>query len=108
MAATARRHPSMMPCRCTKIVSSHLDPCRCALLTWRFPAIPLPNYIDPGAGLAQLGDWPHDSDYIFDSLFNFDVPDIDLSSGDASVQLSPELLPRPVPMVRTYRSDSAM
>ncbi|KAL1858870.1 hypothetical protein VTK73DRAFT_7786 [Phialemonium thermophilum] len=70
-------------------------------------AIPLENFIGPGAGLSQLPDWLQDSDFIFDSLFT--SPEIPgLSNGDLSLGSGPSLFENPVPMVRAYADDRSL
>ncbi|KAH8896686.1 hypothetical protein GQ53DRAFT_818957 [Thozetella sp. PMI_491] len=71
--------------------------------------ISIERYIDPGAGLAHLQDWPQDSDLIFDSLFMDDIPDISSSqSGDNTSDMSSTAAMHPIPMVRTYADDNAI
>ncbi|EFX05807.1 nitrilase cyanide hydratase and apolipoprotein n-acyltransferase [Grosmannia clavigera kw1407] len=84
----------------------------------RHDPISVANYIDPGAGLAQIQeDFYQDSDLIFDSLFasettsvrnntagQDDVPDMDAGNRP---ETGLETLPQ-VPMVRTYSSDAAI
>lgn len=70
-------------------------------------AVPLSNYIDPGAGLKHLEDWFQDSDFMFDSLF------MNTNGPVAGTDFSPDLYgtgtpTQAVPMVRSYQSESAM
>ncbi|KLU90281.1 C6 zinc finger domain-containing protein [Magnaporthiopsis poae ATCC 64411] len=72
--------------------------------------IAIQNYIDPGAGLKQLGDWYQDSDFIFDSLFINGLPTdyLDTNATMTAVETQPAAPVQPVPMVRTYRDDAAI
>lgn len=66
--------------------------------------ISIDNYIDPGAGLKQLGDYYADSDLIFDSLFMNDVSNF--MSVEDRIDPTPSQVPIPiVPVVRTYKDD---
>lgn len=70
-------------------------------------AIPLQDYVDPGAGLKHLDDRFQDSDFIFDSLFMNSSGPIDASGLTADVfgTGTPALV---VPMARSYPSETAM
>ncbi|QBZ57921.1 hypothetical protein PoMZ_02859 [Pyricularia oryzae] len=65
--------------------------------------ISIERYIDPGAGLKQLGDYYPDSDLIFDSLFMNDVSSY--IPNEASLNPSPQPPVPTVPMVRTYKDN---
>jgi hypothetical protein len=97
------------PKHCRRSVS-FIDPVKATkqgLLTGLvMEALSLQNYIDPGAGLAQLQDIFTDSDFIFDSLFMSTLNGSSVSGGTPEVVAS--LPPEPVPMVRTYHGDEAM
>ena len=86
-----------------------LEACLIANPSWA--AISIEQYIDPGAGLSHMQDWPQDSDFIFDSLFVSGNEDLALddyagsSPGMSSVCAIPA---QPIPMVRTYKNDAAM
>lgn len=77
------------------------------LTSSQLTAISVQNYIDPGAGLKQLGDWFQDSDLIFDSLFMPGTAPTTDNAVDASF-LDTDIPIQPTPMVRTYASDNAM
>lgn len=69
--------------------------------------VPLPNYIDPGAGLKHLEDWFQDSDFMFDSLF------MTTNGPVAGTDFSPDLYgtgtpAHAVPMARSYQSEAAI
>lgn len=72
------------------------------------PAISLPNYIDPGAGLKHLEDYVPDSDFIFDSLFMNSNGPVGHNGFASDVSGTGTPSHAPVPMVRTYKSDAAM
>jgi hypothetical protein len=57
------------------------------------------NFIEPGAGLKELPDFFHDSDFIFDTIF---APD------KSVINDLPENHPIQIPSVRTYQNDRAM
>lgn len=62
-------------------------------------AVPVDHYIEPGAGLRNLEDICRDSDFIFDSIFQFDEDAV----------MSDSRTCRPVsPMVRSYQSNRDM
>lgn len=70
-------------------------------------AIPIQNYINPGAGLKHLEDWFEDSDFIFDTLFmNGDGP-IGGNALNAAVY-GAGASPGGMGMARSYQSDAAM
>ncbi|EJT69856.1 C6 zinc finger domain-containing protein [Gaeumannomyces tritici R3-111a-1] len=72
--------------------------------------IAIQNYIDPGAGLKQLGDWYQDSDFIFDSLFmsGLQTDYLDTNATMSVVETPAPAPVQPIPMVRTYRDDGAI
>jgi len=62
-------------------------------------AVPVEEYIEPGAGLRNLEDICRDSDFIFDSIFQHDE-DIVLFDSQPCRLVSP--------VVRAYQSDRDM
>lgn len=62
-------------------------------------AVPVEQYIEPGAGLRNLEDICRDSDFIFDSIFQYDE-DAALSDPQPCRPMSP--------VVRAYQSDRDM
>jgi hypothetical protein len=68
----------------------------------------LPNYVDAGAGLARLPDWPLDSDFIFDSLFPYEAADSAFAAGESIPDFPANPMIQAGPMVRTYPNNAAM
>ncbi|KAK7927161.1 C6 zinc finger domain-containing protein [Apiospora marii] len=64
------------------------------------PPVSIENYIDPGAGLKNLGDAFNDSDALFDSLF------MNSHSDNSQANNSPNEGEMNDPMVRVYESDA--
>lgn len=70
-------------------------------------AVPVSDYIDPGAGLKHLEDWFQDSDFIFDSLF------LNSNGLVTGTDVNPDLYgagspTQTVPMARSYQGEAAM